>query len=456
MPRIYKPGQAVGKYKVTAELNRGMMAIAYSATDPGGRKVFLKQYKSPTITVGWYRAYIEYQKELRKRIEGSHCQSFCYEFLDSFEVDSCFFQTFEFLDKSDNMQALLDKARSKPSAVVPNSWLLMAKVLMGGMAQLHDAKIVHSDLKPDNVMLIHDEKVGMKFRLRIIDMDFSLLADKKAPWHGDRGYFGTVGYLSPEHLTNKTPAIQSDVFTLGLMLHEMLGGEHPYRPVGGADPTGDILKGKAPRLKFRPGVGELLENRDEVADVVQKCLSPEPAVRPTARQVLDALNNRLTKKSTPTPTTVPPAPRVPHPPPVLPKTDFVPARPDSDFSDFLPPPKSAPVPPPTKPAPPPPLPVRIALTNAAGVQLATGQALVVGQTLLKQFGAESGFASEPQFRLDREGDDWFIEPMPGAQNQTLVNGKKLTGRVKLNLNDEVAVGKEERGVIKLPLKVRFL
>jgi eukaryotic-like serine/threonine-protein kinase len=55
----------------------------------------------------------------------------------------------------------------------------------------------------------------MKYRLKIIDMDFSFFTDKKAPWDGHEGYFGTPGYMSPEHMTRQVPGPASDVFTLG-------------------------------------------------------------------------------------------------------------------------------------------------------------------------------------------------------------------------------------------------
>jgi serine/threonine protein kinase len=52
-------------------------------------------------------------------------------------------------------------------------------------------------------------------------MDFSLLSDQRAPWHGHQGYVGTDNYRSPEHMTRgRLPGLASDVFTCGLMLYE--------------------------------------------------------------------------------------------------------------------------------------------------------------------------------------------------------------------------------------------
>ena len=437
MPKIYKAGEKVRDYRITAELNRGMMAVAYGANDRTGQKVFFKQYKSPTVTVTWYREYLKYQKEVRRRIESTSCQSFCYRFLDAFEAQNCFFQVFEFLDKSASMQAVLDADRAKPGRTPAEQWLLMAKVLMGGMAQLHAAKLVHSDLKPDNVMLISAPELSMKYRLRIIDMDFSLLTDAPAPWTTDpkdtRGYFGTVGYLSPEHLTGQKPTTASDVFTLGLMLHELLGGGHPYHKPDGVDETPDVLRHAARPVRLRAGLDSHLPNKDEVVAVVHRCLAPEPKKRPTAAEVLLALNNR-------TPGTAPKSGPVPPP----------------EVRTVPPPPKSAtvPPPPPRTPPKPPPL-VRLVLSAADGREFVTSQGVVVGQTLLKNLGEEARYMADAQFSLERVESEWFVEPVPAARNETLLNGRHLTARTRLAVGDVLAVGKESKGVAKLPLKVAF-
>ena len=54
---------------------------------------------------------------------------------------------------------------------------------------------------PANALLIKDPSLSAGYELKLIDMDFSLLADRKAPWHGYQAYIGTDNYRSPEHLT---------------------------------------------------------------------------------------------------------------------------------------------------------------------------------------------------------------------------------------------------------------
>ncbi|MGL6074901.1 MAG: FHA domain-containing serine/threonine-protein kinase [Fimbriiglobus sp.] len=409
MPRIYKPGQIVGQYTITAELHRGMMATAYAANGPTG-KVFFKQYKSPTITVPWYKNYLDYQKEIRRRIEGGPCQNFCYRFLDAFEVDDCFFQAFEFLDRSDSMQTVLENDRARLGKLGAEPWLLMAKVLTSGVVQLHAAKLVHSDLKPDNVMLIHDQHISMLYRLRIIDMDFSLLTDRKAPWCRERGFFGTNGYLSPEHLRGQEPTTASDVFTLGLMLHELLAGQHPYNRADGGEESVAVFKHTAKPLALRPGLSTHLLNASEVIHTVHRCLAPDAKARPTAKQMLDILNNRTCSSPL-----LPPAPL--------------------NFS---------------QPAP---VAGKLILVGVNGEKFRTSQGMLIGRSVLVRFGEESVYTSEPQFRLDRADNGWFVAPIGETKNQTLLNGRHLTVRTRLKTGDVLAVGKESKGVVKLPLQV---
>jgi serine/threonine protein kinase len=111
--------------------------------------------------------------------------------------------------------------------------------MMMGMAALHAQRIVHTDLKPDNLMLIPNPHKAGSFYLKLIDLDWSIFSDRKAPWDGEEGYVGTPGYMSPEHIAQKVPKEHSDVFTCALMLGELLGQGHPFAGKRGRSATSD-------------------------------------------------------------------------------------------------------------------------------------------------------------------------------------------------------------------------
>ena len=219
MATVLLDNTRVRDYTVVRKMHDGAMAISYEAKKDGDGRVFFKQYKSPSVRAPWYGGFITYQEKMRRRIGSPPCSHFCYAFLDSFEEKRCFYQVFEFLDHGHSLQKMLVE---RPTAVAWPQRVIMAKVLMMGISALHQAKIVHSDLKPDNIMLIEDREIEAGYRVKVIDMDFSILTDVPPPWKEYEGSFGTPGYTSPEHLRGKTPKQASDIFTCGLMLYELL------------------------------------------------------------------------------------------------------------------------------------------------------------------------------------------------------------------------------------------
>ncbi|MEJ7731341.1 MAG: protein kinase [Polyangiaceae bacterium] len=241
MAKKLKVGDLVRGYRITRVFGPGMMAISYAAQGPRGEKVFFKQYKSPAPTVVWYPAFVAYQKELSARVRSGKAAHFAVRQVDAFEErwgGPCYFQAYEFVENGADLQQVLDKERERhrltksAPARDPAVWarhVTWAKVLTAAIAALHEVKVIHADLKPANAYLVEDPTIGSGYQLKLIDMDFSLLTDRRAPWHGFQGYLGTDNYRSPEHLTRgSVPVPASDVFTCGLMLYELLAGEHPY------------------------------------------------------------------------------------------------------------------------------------------------------------------------------------------------------------------------------------
>jgi serine/threonine protein kinase len=213
MAKKLKVGDELRGYRVTKVFGPGAMAISYAAASSDGRKIFLKQYKSPAPTVVWYAPFVDYQQELAARVRGGKAAHYAVRLVDAFEErwgGPCYFQAYEFVEHGGDLQHIFDEEREQhhrtgaSPLVDPAVWqrhVTWAKVFMAGIAALHESKIVHADLKPPNVYLIRDPSIGAGYQLKLIDMDFSVLADRRAPWHGHQGYVGTDNYRSPEHLT---------------------------------------------------------------------------------------------------------------------------------------------------------------------------------------------------------------------------------------------------------------
>ena len=418
---VYNIGDKVQGYTIRDLITIGNNSVAYAATDAGGRKVFFKMYQSPSIRVKWYKPFVEHQREMKTRIEAGPCRQFCYQFLGGFEHGRKFHQVFEFLDKSHSLDTILARVKSHPEEVPWSARELMAKVLVAGISQLHAASIVHADLKPDNIMLIEDPSIGMRYRVKIIDMDFSFFTDKKAPWHGHEGYFGTPGYMSPEHLTGKVPLPASDVFTLGMMLYQLIGPGHPYQ----FDDADKFLPAYRAHAVAKPTLGGAPSppaTADAIADALHRCLNPDPSKRPTATALHRSL---LGERAAP----VPPSGVVPRP---APPRDMIPMDlPDDSLTG------------------------RLVLVGPGGAELSLGARLVFGRTVLtSKFGDGGKYASDQQFTLDRTADGWYVEPVAGTTNATLLNGNVLTARTQLTEGAIIGVGNAVSKRSKLDLTVR--
>jgi serine/threonine protein kinase len=429
MPRQLKPGDVINGYTVREHLNTGAMANAFAATDRAGKKVFFKSYKSPTCAVPWYRGYVDYQRELKRRLEGHLVGKFCVKLVDQFEFKfgiPTFFQAFEFVHSGQDLGQILDKLRKHPRELDWNQRHILAKVMMAAIHQLHDAKIVHGDLKPPNLQLFRDKEITAGYQLKLIDMDFSILADRRAPWHGNSAYVGTPGYFSPEHLAGgkAVPEPASDVFTCGLILYELLAQGHPYR----FDSDDEYRKAAETHTAKKPELLGQIEGSakltETLAGMLHRCLAPEAEDRPTAKEVHLALNGRLSESASPRvdrPCSLPPVTEEPEP--TVAETNQT-----------------------------------IRLTNGAGAKLDLRVKTTFGKHLLRTFGEDAKYADDLQFIIEKRDGQWWVTPSPNpTSNLTLHNGKPVDVRGLLKSGDQLALGSRNTpGKCVLPITVTLI
>ena len=450
MAKKLRVGDSIRGYRVTKIFGPGMMAISYAADGPGGVKVFLKQYKSPSPAVIWYPQFVEYQQELSRRVRDGKAARYAVRLIDAFEETwggRTYFAAFDLVADARDLEHMLEEEREthRRTKVAPVRdplvWarhVTWAKVFMAGIAALHESKIVHADLKPANALLIKDPSLSAGYELKLIDMDFSLLADRRAPWHGYQSYIGTDNYRSPEHMTRGAiPVTASDIFTSGLILYELLVGVHPYWQEDQAEYAKRV---RAYDIKPPALLGVMPPPADnaEVSAILHRCLSPDPGARPTAPEIRAALSGRA------------------------PKTVTLPASTAAATGTAAPPATggAARTRPERSPAP---AAVagatlksnRIQLVAAGGQSLPLGIRTEIGKALLRRFGADAEFWDDKQCIVERRPDgQWIVSPAPGTVNETLLNGAPLTTPRPLNDGDVLAAGRSAKGISKLPLTAR--
>jgi hypothetical protein len=172
-----------------------------------------------------------------------------------------------------------------PGAPRPVRWEALAgpaAALLETVARIHDAGVVHRDLKPDNVL------VGPTGRVTVLDFGIArgaLAGRRRTP----TALEGTPAYLSPEQVMGEPVTPLSDVFTVGVMLYEALAGAVPF--------VGEGLHGMLlARLTTTPPplAPRCPEVPAAVADLVMAMLARQPEARPrSAQDALDRLRSAM-------------------------------------------------------------------------------------------------------------------------------------------------------------------
>ncbi|MGD2252374.1 MAG: protein kinase [Anaerolineales bacterium] len=158
--------------------------------------------------------------------------------------------------------------------------------ICAGIGYAHRAGLVHCDLKPQNILITYD------IRAKITDFGIARALASVRPDETSETVWGSPQYIAPEQAAGSLPAPTSDVYSLGVILFEMLTGHLPFHS---EDPTklAEMHQTQLPPLPrtFNPAIPETLEL------LILKVLSKEPSLRyrnaDQFGQVLAAYKNRL-------------------------------------------------------------------------------------------------------------------------------------------------------------------
>ncbi|HYW30841.1 MAG TPA: hypothetical protein VE869_04985, partial [Gemmatimonas sp.] len=116
MAKKLKVGDTLRGYTITRVFGPGAMAISFAAQASDGRKVFLKQYKSPAPTVVWYAPFVAYQQELAARVRSGKGAHYAVRLVDAFEEvwgGPCYFQAYEFVEHGGDLGQILEEEHAQ-------------------------------------------------------------------------------------------------------------------------------------------------------------------------------------------------------------------------------------------------------------------------------------------------------------------------------------------------------
>ncbi len=262
-------GHQLDSYRILSLLGWGGMSEVYLARDTGPleRQVALKFLPEAMRRDQSYRQ--RFLNEARNAAALDH--PYICKIYDVHETEGQSYIAMEYVegttleDRLDNGTLSLEKA------------VQIAVEITEALNKAHANEIVHRDLKPSNVMITSDGHVKI--------MDFGLakrmtppagpVDDQDTSLTGEGQILGTAAYMSPEQAQGNTIDARSDIFSLGVLIYEMLSGVHPFRKATRHETRSSILKeDPEPLSAHHPEVPRPL------SETVRRMLEKDPERRP--------------------------------------------------------------------------------------------------------------------------------------------------------------------------------
>jgi serine/threonine-protein kinase len=272
MPTVTK----AGRYEIVGELGRGAMGVVYKAVDPViGRTVAVKTIRLSEEGTGLSRPELLTRFQTEARAAGLLTHPNIVVVFDAGEEDGLYYITMELVEGK-SLQALLDDGHGFP---LPRTLRIMDQTC-SALQFAHERNVIHRDIKPANLMLTADDTVKVTDFGTAKILQFGTVQQTAH-------VMGTPSYMSPEQVKGRAVDGRSDIFSLGVMLYEMVTGEKPFP---GQNITTVIYKivneDPVPPRQINPSI------HAGISAVVMRALEKEPDQRyQSCREMLEDLRN---------------------------------------------------------------------------------------------------------------------------------------------------------------------
>lgn len=260
---VFKVRQKLGKYRIERRIADGGFAAVYEATDTiEGIRVALKVPHPTSVNA----AMLDYfRREVRLIAKLDHPNILTLK--DANFIDGHFVIAFPLGERT-----LADRLRKRVSTAKAIDY---SSQLLEGVAYAHSHRIIHCDIKPENVIMFPGD------RLRLTDFGIAKIAQRTIMGSGT----GTVGYMAPEQAMGR-PSARSDIFSLGVVIYRLLAGHWPEWPFEWPLTGASVLRRKA-----HPDLVEIIRRaltidpRRRYADADQMLAAFRPAAKKTLRLI---------------------------------------------------------------------------------------------------------------------------------------------------------------------------
>ena len=252
-------GRIIGGYRLGRQLGGRGAAAVHVARDRSGRRVALKtvhRARSPgDASWRWFASECAFVSAVRDP-----------HVVHAYEhgvVDQVAYLAMEYLPGG----TLRDHLRG---GIAPEQALSLLRQAAGGLAAAHRRGIVHRDVKPSNLLLREGHLV-------LADFGVAARAGDPSARAGAGRLVGTACYAAPEQAQGAAPQPQADLYSLGVVFHEMLCGQPPFRGRTATELLAQHLVAPVPRLPRSLGPWQAL---------VDRLLAKQPQLRPADADVL--------------------------------------------------------------------------------------------------------------------------------------------------------------------------
>ncbi len=278
---MLRPGESIEHFSVTHSLGRGGMGEVYAARDTRlGRSVALKViHRNRTQSPDWKARFLREARILSSLDHPHICRVF--EYLEREESDLLVLE----LIKGQSLGSLCrdNKLKLKQAFAI-------AKQVSSALATAHERGIVHRDMKPDNIM------VSDRGSVKVLDFGISRTSEQEpeaGPNLKETGpaycesmtitgqMMGTPAYMSPEQANGDFLTTASDIFSLGLIFHELFTGERAWKS---EDNLADLVE-----KRQRGEVDAVLGLSADLTQLIESMKAKDTSQRPTASEALRQL-----------------------------------------------------------------------------------------------------------------------------------------------------------------------
>ncbi len=232
----------VGRYRVEALIGEGAMADVYKAFDPGIHRVLAIKVLKPE-----FRQNREYASRFLREAKaaGALNHPSIVTIYDVGQVDGYPYIAMELIDGRPLNEVVRERGKLPPEEVTA-----IGLQLADGLRYAHGLGVVHRDIKPSNIMLLGDGRT-----LKILDFGIARMAEGDGPFDDGEGLKTQIGqvlgsprYMSPEQALGRDLDGRSDLFSVGVVLYELITGQKAFSGVSPASLAIQITQQEPPSL----------------------------------------------------------------------------------------------------------------------------------------------------------------------------------------------------------------